>query len=162
MDEIDFDQLLEVIRGTQVSYHKLIVIAGHSGSGKTSVLTRVADHLDAPVMNLSLLLSQRLLSSTKRQRRMHALEVARELIDEQSQACACVDNTEMLFDSALSLNPLQFLQDVSRNRLIVSTWNGEIADRFLSFGYPTHPDFFRQPIAANVVVSILTDKLYLH
>jgi hypothetical protein len=160
--EIAFEQLLEVIPGAQVSYNKLVLIAGATRSGKSTLLNRVAGQLKVPVVNLSVLLSERLLSLTKRQRKLRSLEAARELIDEQDQSCVCLDNTELLFDSALGLNALQFLQDVSRNRLILATWNGGISDGILSFGYPEHPDFFEQRISATPVVLISEDKLYLH
>jgi hypothetical protein len=162
VSELAFDRLVEVIHDAEVSYHKLVIVAGPSGSGKTGLLTSIARQLKMPLVNLSLLMSQRLLSLTKRQRRFQALEAARELIDEQNQASVCLDNTELLFDSALSLNPLQFLQDISRNRLIVSSWNGTIDHGALTFGYPGHPDFFKESIKGYPVVSISEDKIYLH
>lgn len=144
MVTLSLKELLEVIRTVQGEYHKLIIIAGQAGSGKTRLINQLASQLDMPVINLSLKMSEKLLSLTRRQRRLKAEEITRDVIDEENRTSVCVDNSELLFDSTLRLNPLVFLQDISRNRLVVCTWNGNYDGNDLSFGYAGHPDFFRQ------------------
>jgi hypothetical protein len=162
MTGLPFPQLLDNIRATRGAYFKLTVIAGPSGSGKTRLLNQVAAHLQLPAINLNLLLSQRLLSHTRRQRALKAEEVAIEIVDEHYRSGLCLDDTELLFDSALRLNPLVFLQDISRNRLIVASWNGALAAGQLRFGYTGHPDFFSQVVSGFPVVTVAEDKLQLH
>ncbi len=158
MTDLPFPQLLDTIRATQGAYYKLTLIAGSSGAGKTRLLSQIATDLQLPSINLNLLLSQRLLGQTRRQRALKAEEVAIEVIDEYLQSGLCLDDTELLFDSTLRLNPLTFLQDISRNRLIVATWNGPIAGGELRFAYAGHPDFFSQAVSGYPVVSIAQDK----
>ena len=152
-------ELLDAVRSVQGSYNKLVIVAGPSGSGKTRLLNRLAEQLNMPVINLSLKMSERLLPLTKRQRRLKVEEIARDVIDEQNQSGVCVDNTELLFDSTLRLNPLVFLQDISRNRLILSTWNGAYDGNVLTFGYGGHPDFFRQAPSGYPVFSISDNQV---
>lgn len=159
MAGVSITELLDTIRSAQSAYHKLVVIAGPSGSGKTRLLNQLADQLDMPVINLSLKLSERLLSLTKRQRRLKAEEIARDVIDEPNQSSLCIDNTELLFDSTLRLNPLVFLQDISRNRLVVSSWNGTYDGKILTFGYGDHPDFFRETSSGYPVFSISDNQV---
>jgi len=104
MTEIPVSQLLDTIRATQGAYYKLTIIAGPSGSGKSRLLNQVATELKLPIINLSLLLSQHLLSQTRRQRALKAEEVAIDIIDEHLDSGLCLDNTELLFDSTLRLN----------------------------------------------------------
>lgn len=162
MTDISFPQLLDVIRATHNAYYKLTILAGPSGAGKTRLLKQVAAEFQLPSINLSLLLSQRLLSQTRRQRALNAEDVATEVIDENYTSGLCLDNTELVFDSTLQLNPLGFLQDVSRNRLIVATWNGVVTGGELRYGHTGHPDFFSKPVNGNPVVSVAEDKLQLH
>jgi len=162
MSGIPFPQLIETVRTSLGAYFKLTVIAGPSSSGKTHLLKQVATQLDLPIINLSLLLSQRLLSQNRRQRALNAEDVATEVIDENYKSGLCLDDTELLFDSTLRLNPLVFLQDVSRNRLIVATWNGVLVGGELRFGHTGHPDFYNQPVNSYPVVSVADDKLQLH
>jgi hypothetical protein len=154
MTELALKDLLDVISSVQSAYHKLVIIAGRSGSGKTRLLNQVAEQLKMPVINLNLKMSEKLLSLTIRQRRLKAEEIARDVIDEEHQSTVCVDNTELLFDSTLRLNPLMFLQDISRNRFVVCTWNGTYDGKVLSFGYGAHPDFYRQTPNGYPVFSI--------
>jgi hypothetical protein len=162
MTDIPFSQLLDQVRVAQNAYHRLVVIAGLSGSGKTRVLNQVAADLNLPVINLSLVLSQRLLGLTRRQRALKAQEIAIELIGEHLQFGVCLDNTEILFDSTLHLNPLLFLQDLSRNRLIIASWNGRFDAGELQFGYASHPDFFSQAVTGCPVVTAFEERLQLH
>lgn len=162
MIELSLSDLPEVIRATQAAYYKLTVIVGPSGCGKTQVLRQVATELQLPVVNLSLLLSQRLLSQTRRQRALKAEEIAIEVIDEHLQSGLCLDNTELLFDSSLRLNALVFLQEASRNRLIVASWNGALVDATLRFAYADHPDFFSQPFSGYPAVAIAGANLRVH
>jgi hypothetical protein len=162
MSDIPFPQLIEIIKTSLGAYFKLTILAGGAGSGKTHLLKQVATQLDLPIINLSLLLSQRLLSQNRRQRALNAEDVATEVIDENYKSGLCLDDTELLFDSALRLNPLGFLQDISRNRLIVATWNGIVTGGKMRFGHTGHPDFFSQPVNGYPVVSVAEDKLQLH
>jgi hypothetical protein len=160
--DIPFPKLLAIIRATQDAYYKLTIIVGPSRTGKTRLLGQVSNQLQLPCINLSLLLSQRLLSFTCRQRPLKAESVALEIIDEHIQSGLCLDDTEILFDSSLRLNPLTFLQDISRNRLIVSTWNGSLVAEELRFASAGHPDFFNQAVTGFPVVTISEDKLQLY
>lgn len=162
MTPLQFPQLLETVRATQGAYHKLTIIVGSARAGKTHLLKQVATQLDLPLINLSLLLSQRLLSQSRRQRSLNAEDVAIEVIDEHITSGLCLDDTELLFDSTLRLNPRIFLQDISRNRLIVATWNGTISGGELRYGLTGHPDYFSQPVNGYPVVSVAEEKLQLH
>lgn len=162
MIDLPFLSLLDTVRATQGAYHKLTIVAGPGGAGKTRLLNQVATELGLPTINLSLLLSQRLLDQTRRQRALKAEALAIEVIDEHLQSGLCLDDTELLFDSTLRLNPLVLLQDISRNRLIVASWNGPIVSGELRFAYAGHPDFFSQAVSGYPVVIVAQEKLQLY
>jgi hypothetical protein len=162
MTDLPFSELLEAIRSTRNAYHKLMVIAGDAACGKTRLLNQISKELDLPGINLSLLLSERLLGQTRRQRALKAEEVAIGVIDEHLKAGLCVDNTELLFDSALHLDPLKFLRDVSRNRLIVASWNGSLSDGQLRFARSGHPDYYSESARGIPVVTVADENLQLY
>src|SRR4051812_3177141 len=101
MSELRFPQLMDAIRATENEYHKLTIIVAPPGSGKTRVLNRIAFELGVPFISFGLLLSQRLLTETRRQRALKAQQIAIEVIDEHVKSGACLDNTEILFDTDL-------------------------------------------------------------
>ena len=162
MSDVSVQQLLELIHGTQSSYYKITLLAGGAMAGKTRMLKLVADQLALPLINLNLLLSQRLLSLNNRQRSLHAEGVALDIIDEHASTGLCIDNTELLFDSTLRLNPLVFLQEISRNRLVVATWNGAFANGELRYAHNGHPDAFCQLVTGHPVLSVAGNRLHLH
>jgi hypothetical protein len=162
MIDFRFPQLLDTIRATQGAYHKLTIVAGGARSGKTHLLKEVAAELELPLINLSLLLSKRLLSQNRHQRSLNAGNVAIDVVDEHIKSGLCLDDTELLFDSTLQLNPLVFLKDISRNRFIVATWNGDFTDGNLRFGPIGHPDYFSQIAKGYPVVSVAENELQLH
>lgn len=155
-------QLLDTIRSTQHAYHKLTILVGGPGAGKTVVLDQVAKELGLPVINLSLHLSQRLLSKSRQQMALHAADMATDVVDEHYTKGLCIDNIELLFDRTLKLDPLAWLEDLSRNRFIVATWNGTLVGGELRFGNVGHPDHFSRIAKGYPIVSVKENELELH
>lgn len=135
------DQVLQKIKQAPELYHKLVLIIGPAGTGKTTALQDVNERIDSSLINVNLELSLRMLELTKRQR---ALKVAKAL-DEVLTSCAgpiiLLDNTEILFDFSLQIDPLRLLQKLSRNKVIVATWNGNIASGNINYGLLGHPEY---------------------
>ena len=144
--------ILARIEGAPDLYHRLILVVGPGGSGKTAALRAVAQSTGAPVLNLNLELSRRLLDLTARQR---ALDTPRALDDliRRDRSPVLLDNTELLFEPALRLDPLALLQRASRNRTIVAAWNGALDDRYLTCAEPGHPEYRRYPRDGLAIVS---------
>ncbi|GIW90638.1 MAG: ATPase AAA [Pirellulaceae bacterium] len=171
------DQVLRKISEARELYHRLILIVGPAGSGKTSALQEVSASTSAPLLNVNLELSRRMLDLTERQR---ALQLPRLLQDVCASSVHCqasdvllLDNVEILFDVKLKQDPLRLLQGLSRNRTIVAAWPGRITDapgaldtsatidarrtthdagRYLTYAVPDHPEYRRYPIRDLVIV----------
>ena len=127
-------------------------MAGPGGSGKTAALQAVAQRTGAPVVNLNLELSRRLLDLSAQER---VLEVRRLLDDVigRGRAPVLLDNTELLFEPALQLDPLALLQGASRNRTLVASWNGALDGDLLTCAEPGHPEYRRYPRDGLAIVS---------
>jgi hypothetical protein len=147
------DQVLQKIKQAPELYYKLVLIIAPAGTGKTAVLRDVRERIDSSLINVNLELSRRMLDLTKRQR---ALKVAKTL-DEILISCAgpivLLDNTEILFDFSLQIDPLRLLQELSRNKVIVATWNGSNQGDHMTYAVPDHPEYRRYKIHDFLVVS---------
>lgn len=145
------EKVLAQIDKASELYHRLLLIAAPSGSGKTAALQDIAKSTSAPLLNLNLEISRRLLDLTERQR---ALQVARALEDVMGPEVPVVllDNIEILFDVTLKQDPLRLLQGVSRNRTIVAAWNGTLENGYLTYATPEHPEYRRYPSRDLVVI----------
>jgi hypothetical protein len=105
---------------------KLILLIGPPDCGKTALLAAFADQAGASVMNLGLELGTRLAKFPQKQRRLQAGNLLREIANEHVNGdLLLVDNIELLFDSTLSINPLDLLKRLAHARRVVAAWPGE-------------------------------------
>ena len=98
---------------------------------------------EIPLFNLGLELSMRLLPLTFRERKLRAAELIADMFDELNASRIAVDNTEIIFDADLELNPVGLLQSLSRIRVLVWSWNGKVEDGHVTYGEPGHREFRR-------------------
>ena len=142
MGDDPVDAILERIKGAAELYYRLILVVGAGGTGKTAALQAVAQATGAPVVNLNLELSRRLLDRSARERALAAPRLLDEVIG-RDRPLVLLDNTELLFEPALQLDPLVLLRDASRHRTLVAAWNGAAGDRHLTCAEPGHPEHRR-------------------
>jgi len=151
-------RLVEAVDQAASQYFRLVIVAGVPGSGKTAMANSLASAQGYPVINVNLELSKRLLDLTRVQRSRQVERLLKEVIAGVPGDVVILDNIELLFDTALELEPLRLLQGASRNRTIVATWNGSFSNNTLVYAEPGHPEFvqFKQ-IEAIVVVASTSD-----
>ena len=145
------DQIIEQLNRVAELYHRLLLVAAPSGSGKTAALQDVATRTGARLLNLNLELSRRMLDLTGRQRALQLPRVLEEVVG-RDEPLVLLDNIEILFDVALQQDPLKLLQGVSRNRTVVAAWNGTLENDYLSYATPEHPEYRRYSRRDLVVV----------
>ena len=148
------EKVVACIDGAEALYHQLILVAAPSGAGKTEALRKVAKSLRAPLVNLNLELSRRMLDLTGRERALRLPGLLDEVVGRDAPL-VLLDNIELLFDVAFQHDPLRLLQGVSRNRTIVATWNGTLENGYLSYAVPDHPEFRRYSRTARGDVVIV-------
>lgn len=142
MAEALSQKVLARIDGAKAQYHRLILVAAPSGSGKTEALRQVAARTGARIVNLNLELSRRMLDLTERERALRLPDLLNEVVG-TDEPLALLDNVELLFDPALRQDPLRLLQGVLRNRTIVAAWNGTLEKGYLTYAAPEHPEHRR-------------------
>jgi ABC-type hemin transport system ATPase subunit len=134
------EHVIDKLRHAENLYHRLVLVVGPAGTGKTSALQEVAGHVDTPLVNINLELSRRLLDLTERQRTLQLQRLLHQVVAQSEGGTVLLDNIEILFDVALRQNPLRLLQGLSRNRTIGTTWSGSIEDSHLVYAAPHHPE----------------------
>ncbi len=148
-------QIAERVAEAPLLYHKLVLVVGPAGSGKTAALCDLHDERAWPLLNVNLLLSQRLLELTARQRALRVVRIVDDIVAEIDADPIMLDNIEMLFHPDLQQDPLRLLQSLSRNRTIVATWRGALRRGALTYASPDHPEFrrFHDPQALVVTIA---------
>lgn len=129
--------------GVAQQYHRLALVVGPVGSGKTPLLKELCRQQDIPYLNVNLALSQRLLDLSSKERPLRVRRLLADVIDEQPGDILALDNVELLFDPALHQDPLALFQGLSRNRTLIIAWGGSYVDSVLTYAEPGHPEHRR-------------------
>jgi len=153
-NDSDMEKIESAISKAGSSYRKLLLLAGKSGTGKTRLLRHISQEMDIPLINLGLSLSQQLLSLTVRQRKLKVSDLIEDVLDEQDAARIGVDNTEIIFEPSLKINPVGLLKNISRNRLIIWIWNGNVEGDHLTYACRGHPEYQRISAKEFTVIAV--------
>ncbi|MDA3788148.1 MAG: BREX-3 system P-loop-containing protein BrxF [Desulfobacula sp.] len=147
------NQIKKIIPTAEELYNKLVLVVGESGSGKTAVLLDAAKELGGKVINLNLALSFELLELTEKQRVLRLPGLISTIIEEV-EPIVFLDNIEILFDKGLKQDPLKLLKGLSRNHLIVASWNGKYKKNKLIYANPDHPEYRVYDSEDTIIVSM--------
>lgn len=134
------DKIKLSLQAAEGLYHRLVLLVGETGSGKTGVLRDVAEEFGTSVINVNLALSSELLELTAKQRSLRLPGILDQIVD-KAQSPVVLDNLEILFDKDLKQDPLRLLQGISRNRAVVASWNGTSTRGRLLYAEPGHPEY---------------------
>jgi len=138
------EDVLAQIEAARDLYHRLVLLVGPAGTGKTGLLVRLAERHHFSCINVNLELSRHMLDLTGKQRALRTGTLLGELLA-GFVGPVLLDNTEVLFDRSLQQDPLRLLKELSRNRTLVATWNGTLNGEGLTYAEPGHPEYRRYP-----------------
>lgn len=147
------DEIIRSIGQAVELYHRLVLLAAPAGTGKTAALQDVHGRTAAPLVNVNLELSRRMLDLTERQRTLQLPRLLSDIMEASAAEVILLDNIEVLFDVSLKQDPLRLLQGLSRSRTIVATWSGSIEGGRLVYATPDHPEYRRYPVRDFLVVN---------
>ena len=134
-------------------YHRLVMLVAPAGSGKTAALQDVHERTDAPLLNVNLDLSRRMLELTERQRALQLPHLLSESVNAAQADVVLLDNIEVLFDIFLKQDPLRLLRGLSRSKTIVAALSGSIDGEHMVYARPDHPEYKRYPLQDFLIVS---------
>ncbi len=140
MAELIHDRIKQSLLAAEGRYHRLVLLVGKAGSGKTGALREIANDFGSSVVNVNLELSSKLLELTPKQRQLKLSRLLDQIVD-KTQSPIILDNLEILFDQDLKQDPLRLLQSISRNRAIVASWNGTTTAGRLLYAETGHPEY---------------------
>ena len=125
------------------AYHRLVLVAGPVGTGKSMALAEVGEQTKAPTVQIGRQLSPLMLEIPAHQRPLQVYPLLSQMLETVAgpRGNVLLDNTELLFAADLKLDPLRLLQDLSRHRTIVAAWTGVFANGTLRYAAPGHPEY---------------------
>jgi hypothetical protein len=129
-------------------YHLVLIVSADEVK-LSGVLHGVAVQREYPVLNMGMKLSETLVGVPEAWRALNAGGAVRDLVTQSAgtSTVLAVDNINILFDPALSLNPLDLLTGISRSLTLVVAWPGkcmwgeESALKSLDHADPSHDEY---------------------
>ena len=147
------DMVIRRIGQAAELYHRLVMLVAPAGAGKTAALQDVHERTMAPLVNVNLELSRRMLDLTERQQALQLPRLLAEIVGASAADVVLLDNVEVLFDVSLKQDPLRLLQGLSRNKTVVAAWSGSIDGEHMVYATPDHPEYKRYPLRDFLVVN---------
>ncbi len=136
------DRIVEDISGR---HHKLVLLIGPPGLGKSNLLGQLAERRKARVLKVGATLGRELLTVSGTQRHLLAADLLKDIADGfESKSLLLLDNIEILFDRTLKLSPLDLLRRHAQARRVIAVWPGQLREDRLSYatmGHPEHQDY---------------------
>lgn len=155
-------RLKEATEQAQRSFHRLVLLVGPSGTGKTGVLRQLAESQGCPYLNVNLHLSQRMLELPRSRRPRQVDRIVSAIVDEHRGDLLVLDNLEILFDPSLQIDPMRLLKSVSRKQTIVAAWSGTLHDGTLTYAEPDHPEYKSYRDVDVLVVTVPSETTANH
>lgn len=152
-------EIIQAIENCQNLYNRLILIVGSSYTGKTGILHIVGQETGLSILNVNLELAKKLLDMSRKQRMLKSSSILHEIIESnyKKDEVVLLDNTEILFDTELKIDPLKLLQDLARQHCIVATWNGAIENNSLIYGKIGHREYRKYSTEGLIIFTM--DKI---
>lgn len=137
-------------------FHRLILVVGAHGSGKTFLLRTVCEQRGIPILNVNLQLSQCLLEFTSKQRPLRVRPLLADIINHQPASTIALDNIELLFEPSLQQDPLALLKEMSRNKSLIVAWPGSFdnVQQLLVYAEPGHAEYRRYERPEVLIVTL--------
>jgi hypothetical protein len=147
------DRVIKRIGHAAELYHRLVMLVAPAGAGKTAALQDVHARTSAPLVNVNLELSRRMLDLTERQRALQLPRLLSEIVGASAAEVILLDNVEVLFDVSLKQDPLRLFQGLSRNQTVVVAWSGSIVGEHMVYATPEHTEYKRYLLRDFLVVT---------
>jgi len=155
------EQVESILENLTGSYHRLILIVGKPGTGKTELIRNLCSMLQWPQVNLNLSLSEALMTYPQHKRPVVVSGLFYEFFETESPGYL-IDNTELLFARSLKINPIYLLKNASRSRTIVCSLNGQMNGNDFIYAETNHPEYFRETLNDINIIDLNTSERNRH
>lgn len=100
--------------------HKLLLIIGQPGSGKSKLVREYSQETGIPIVNLDTIFA-----NTPSDQLMREMK---NFLSTYHQKVLLLDNKKILYAKNSQIDLLAFLKEISEDIIVVATWNGKIED----------------------------------
>jgi hypothetical protein len=132
----------------------MVLVVGGSGSGKSKLLRSVSERAGCKLVSISEPLAAQLVEVPKKLLPLEVEAVMRELISQDGSAGCAVDNTDLLFSSALHVDPVRVLSAISRSHRMIVGLHGRMQGMRFIHAHSDHPEHRESEIRGIPVIDL--------
>lgn len=116
------DTLVKKIEELKHSENKLLLVIGQPGSGKSRLINEYSKNTGIPIIDFNKIFGQTANDN------IDLLATMKSFLTTYQQDVLLLDNKRILYSKDSKIDLLPFLKELSKNIVVVATWNGMIED----------------------------------
>ena len=132
---------------------KLLFLTGSSPLCRNNFIKMAEEKLNIPSVNLSLSLTERLLTMSVKERVYKFDGLLQDIIPEKTSSIF-LTSIEVLFEPSLEVNVFSLLKKFSRTYTLIVNWPGEYDGNYLIYSKPEHREYIREEYFSELIISI--------
>lgn len=114
---MDMNKKIEELENAE---HKLLLIIGQPGSGKSKLIRKYSEETGIPIIDLD-----KIFMNTPPEKMVNEMK---QFLTTYHQKVLLIDNKKILYAKKSNIDLLAFLKELSENIIVMATWNGKIED----------------------------------
>jgi len=138
--EKQISEVIALLEPAAELYSRLLLVVGKGRTGKSTVLQGVSVASGGTIINVGLALTKELLTIEPRLYPLKAPGMLSSLVRDVTNGPVLLDNTDILFDRLLKVDPLMLLQKAAHGQTVVAAWRGHVERSMLYYAQPGHRD----------------------
>jgi len=135
---MDIERLNKIIDSSKLQRSQLIIICNPN---KEKLIKQNNNKYCIQNVNISLELSKELIVIPKTKRSTRVRRCLAEILHKFNYDVLWIERMQLLFHPELEFDPIQFFQNVSRNKTIILSWDGEYKNNKLIYAKPGHQEY---------------------
>lgn len=105
-----------------------------------------------PLINVNILLSEKLKELPLHQRPFKIPEILNKLINDIGSQTVCIDNFEILFEPSLKIKPFNLFSNLSKSKTLIIAWRGTIKNNYFIYAEHGHPEYITHSTKDAIVI----------
>lgn len=126
-------RIVELVHEAELCDEKIVFIVGQPGSGKSKIMRELSDMRGWEYIDCRTLITEEILELMPKARPAEAPRIMSSILAKLEADVVLLDRAQVLFTPVLRLEPMTVLRQISRKRLLVVAWPGEMSDGKLIF-----------------------------
>jgi len=135
---MDIEKLNKIIDSSKLQRSQIIIIRNPN---KEKFMKQNNNKYCIQNVNISLELSKELMNIPKRKRSNRVRRCLAKILHKFNSDVLWIERMQILFHPELEFDPIQFFQNVSRNKTIILSWDGEYKNNKLIYAKPGHQEY---------------------